>query len=244
MRRTGKPRILVTASRGDAVTDYLEALREAGAEPIRAEPGDPARRLLDDAHGVLLTGGIDVDPASYHAPASPLVHETEPERDVFEIDVLRAAQELQIPTLCICRGLQIANVAYGGTLLDDIPTQLGPDGQVRHRVAEGNRSARGLIREHVVRIDEESLLARIVGSTALVTGSRHHQAVDAIAHDLRVVGRTPDGIVEALEARFVSPFWLAVQWHPECTREFDDGASRAIFRALANAAQRSENRPS
>ena len=230
-------RIVVTASRGYEALEYLDALREAGADPIRVEAGDPVRRLLDEADGVMITGGADVDPASYHAPGSEFVSETEPERDVMEIDVLRAARELALPTLCICRGIQIANVAFGGTLIADIPHALGERATIRHSaIGAGGRSERGLVDEHVVAIEPGSALAEIVGATQLVTGARHHQAVERCAEDLRVVARTADGIVEAIEARFESPFWLAVQWHPESTRELDDGASRAIFRAFAQAA--------
>jgi putative glutamine amidotransferase len=229
-------RILVTASRGQDPVEYFDALREAGAEPVRIEPGGDALRALNDAHGLLVTGGVDVDPASYGAPPSPLVTGVEPERDRLETELLRAARERGMPTLCICRGLQIANVAFGGTLIPDIPAALGNRATVRHEQRDANnRTERGLIAEHVVRIEPGSRLAAIVGTTELVTGARHHQSVDVCAADLRVVGRTADRIVEALEARFASVFWLAVQWHPESTRALDDGASRAIFRAFVEA---------
>jgi putative glutamine amidotransferase len=231
------PRIVVTASRGEAVAEYLDAIREAGGEPVRVEPGDPARALLDDAAGLLVTGGVDVDPASYHASSSTFVTSAEPERDVIEIDALHAARERGLPTLCICRGLQIANVAFGGTLLADIPDHFGEETTIRHNVRNPDgRTERGLIPEHIVAIDEAAMLRRIVGVEQLATGARHHQAVDRCAGELRVVARTADGIVEALEAEFNSPFWLAVQWHPESTRDLDAGASRAIFGAFVRAA--------
>jgi putative glutamine amidotransferase len=231
-------RVVVTASRDFAAGEYLDALREAGAEPVRIDPEGDARRALAGAAGVLISGGVDVDPAAYGAPASPFVSGAEPERDAFEIAVLRAARELRLPALCICRGIQVANVAFGGTLIADIPDRLGGDGAIRHSVRnEDGRTERGLIAEHVVRIDAASRLAAIAGTTELVTGARHHQAVDRCAADLRVVGRTDDGIVEALEARFDSPFWLAVQWHPESTRALDGGASRKLFAAFVAAAE-------
>jgi putative glutamine amidotransferase len=232
-----KPRrILVSVSRGQDPVDYFDALREAGSEPVRVESGADALRALSDARGLLVTGGVDVDPASYGAPPSPLVTGVEPERDRLETELLRAARERGLPTLCICRGLQIANVAFGGTLIADIPAALGERATVRHEVRLANsRTERGLIAEHLVRIEPDSRLAAIVGTTELVTGARHHQSADVCAADLRIIGRTADGIVEALEARFASPFWLAVQWHPESTRALDDGASRAIFRAFVDA---------
>lgn len=228
------PRVLVTASRGDAASEYLAALRGAGAAPQRIEPGAPARADLDGAAGVVLTGGIDVDPAAYRAPASAFVTETEPERDVFEIDVLRAARERGLPVLCVCRGLQIANVAFGGTLIADVAHHLG-DAALPHDVGEpGQHGGWRIVREHVVDIEPDSMLARIAGAKQLTTNAAHHQAVDRCAGDLRVVARTADGIVEALEARFDAPFWLAVQWHPESTYATDE-ASRAIFSAFVGA---------
>lgn len=232
-----RPRVLVTASFDDPVAEYLDALHEAGAEPMRLDASATLDAALEGAQGLLLTGGVDVDPRAYGAPSSPLVRNVEPERDAMEIALLRTFRLRALPTLCICRGTQIANVAFGGTLIADIPHALGDAATIPHRVVRDGATAseRGLIDGHVVRIEADSQLARIVGTTELTTGARHHQAVDRCAAELRVVGRTDDGIVEALEARFPSPFWLAVQWHPESTRALDNGASRAIFASFAAA---------
>jgi putative glutamine amidotransferase len=230
------PRILVTASRDGAAAEYIAALRAAGAAPLRIVPGDTARAALDQAAGVVVTGGVDVDPSAYHSPASAFVTETQPERDILEIDVLRAARERGLPVLCVCRGLQIANVAFGGTLIPDIPQHLGGGATIPHDVSEPNQHGEWRIMpEHVVHIESDSALARIAGTTQLATNAAHHQAVDRCSTDLRVVARTADGIVEALEARFDAPFWLAVQWHPESTHA-TDAASRAIFAAFVGAA--------
>ncbi|MDQ6926472.1 MAG: gamma-glutamyl-gamma-aminobutyrate hydrolase family protein [Candidatus Eremiobacteraeota bacterium] len=232
-----RPRILVTASRGHAASEYLQALRDAAATPSLVVPGDAARAALDGAAGVVLTGGIDVDPATYRAPASAFVTETEPERDILEIDVLRAARERGLPVLCICRGLQIANVAFRGTLIADIPQHLGAAAAFSHDVGEiGQHDGWRIVPEHVVDVEPDSALARITGATRFATNAAHHQAIDRCAGDLRIVARTADGIVEALEARFDTPFWLAVQWHPESTYATDD-ASRAIFTAFVDAAR-------
>jgi len=239
-------RVLVTASRGMAGAEYLEALREAGAEPVRVDPSTPDAGLaFADAAGLLVTGGVDVDPAAYEAPASPYVTDAEPERDMLEIELLQEARKRGMPTFCICRGLQIANVAFGGTLIDDVPSRLRERATIRHRVElPTGKTDRNLIEEHVVRIAPDSLLASVVGTESLRTGARHHQAVDVLAPDLREVGATDDGIVEALEARFASPFWLAVQWHPESTRALDGGASRALFAAFVAACERGVTSPS
>jgi putative glutamine amidotransferase len=230
-----RPRILVAAERENPANEYCEALREAGADPVLVSPVVACPSQLD-VDGLLLTGGGDVEPALY-GDASPLAEDVDAERDALESALLRTARDHRVPTLCICRGLQIANVAFGGTLLPDLPDHFGAASTIRHSVRNPDgRTERGLIPEHVVAIERESLLRRIVGAEQIVTGSRHHQGVDRCAGDLRVVARTNDGIAEALEARFDSPFWLAVQWHPESTRELDAGASRALFSAFVQAA--------
>jgi putative glutamine amidotransferase len=228
-------RVLVTASLDDPVAEYLDAVREAGAEPRRVDALVDPGSVLDGAAGLLVTGGA---PERYGAPPSPLVSHVQPERDAFELALLRSARRQGLPTLCICRGMQIANVAFGGTLIADIPDALGETATIPHSIKRADgRSERGLIAGHVVRIEPNSALAAIVGATELLTGSRHHQSVDRCASELRVVARTADDIVEALEARFASPFWLAVQWHPESTRELDRGASRALFHRFVEAAR-------
>ena len=232
------PRILVTTFRGGKAEEYVDALRQAGAEPILVDPSTDPLPSLEGVHGLLVTGGADVDPALYGAPESPHITHVDRERDELEIALVRNARDAKLPTLCICRGLQVANVAFGGTLIADIPAALGDHAANRHEV-RGNdgRTERGLIPGHVVRIEAGSMLAQTVRTLEVETGSRHHQAVDRCSDDLRVVARTDDGIIEALEARFDSPFWLAVQWHPESTRALDGGESRRIFLSFVSAAQ-------
>jgi putative glutamine amidotransferase len=231
-----RPLVLVTAAVDGDVSEYESAVRESGADPLRADAADPDLRVLDRVQGLLVSGGDDVDPAAYGGPPDE-TEPADPQRDAFEFALVRAARERAMPTFAICRGLQVANVAFGGTLIADIPEALGDRDDILHRRWHGGRSERGLLDDHVVRIEEDSALFRIVGTTELVTGGRHHQAVLRCADDLRIVGSTSDGIVEALEARFASPFWLAVQWHPESTRVLDAGASRALFAAFADAAR-------
>jgi gamma-glutamyl-gamma-aminobutyrate hydrolase PuuD len=232
-------RVVLATSVGDPAAEYLDALREAGLEPERID-ASVVDLPLADVGGIVLAGGADVDPASYGAPHSPRIGRTERDRDAFESSLLETARDEGLPTFCICRGLQIANVAFGGTLLDDIPHALGPAATVPHELKrDDGKTERGLLDEHVVRVDADTLLERIVGMRSLLTGSRHHQAVDRVAADLVITGHTDDGIVEALEARFSSPFWLAVQWHPESTRTLDTGASRKLFAAFADAVRAS-----
>jgi putative glutamine amidotransferase len=218
--------------------EYAGAVRAAGGE-ARLLDFDPVtlEDQLAGAAGVLLSGGGDVEPAQY-GESSDLADELDPRRDAFELALVRRARERGLPTLCICRGVQVANVAFGGTLVDDIGRVLGPEAAVLHRREVDGESVRGLIDGHTLAIRPRSLLATIVGSGSIVTGSRHHQSIARVAADLDVVGTTPDGIVEGVEARFASPFWLGVQWHPESTLAQDDGASSAIFAAFVAAAGR------
>jgi putative glutamine amidotransferase len=218
--------------------EYAQAITHAGADPrLLGFDVHTLDHQLTGVAGVLLSGGGDVDPARY-AAARGLAGEIDAQRDAFELALVRRARERGLPTLCICRGLQVANVAFGGTLVNDIGATFGAASAALHRRIIDGESDRGLIAGHEVRIDPRSLLARIVGDAPIVTGSRHHQSLAAVAGDLAVAASTADGIVEAVDARFPSPFWLGVQWHPESTIFLDDGASGAIFAAFADAAAR------
>jgi putative glutamine amidotransferase len=222
----------------DGGGEYAEAIALGGGRP-RLLDFDPAAvdAQLAGSAGVLLSGGGDVDPLLY-GEASELATEIDARRDAFELALVRRARERGVPTLCICRGLQVANVAFGGTLLADIGAALGASTAALHRRETGGKSERGLIPGHAAAIRPQSLLATVVAKESIVTGSRHHQSIARVAADLDVVASTPDGIVEAVEARFPSPFWLGVQWHPESTLAADDGISSAIFAAFVAAARR------
>jgi gamma-glutamyl-gamma-aminobutyrate hydrolase PuuD len=230
-----RPRIGVTADPGYDVGEYEAAIRQAGGEPVRWMP-DVTRIDADlrNVDGIILSGGEDIDPARYGQALHPQAELASAARDEYEIALARAAYGRGIPTLAICRGLQIANVAFGGSLHQHLPDAFGAD--VPHAPQVDGATYRGLIDEHRVAVAEGSLLAKIAGD-AVVTGSRHHQAVDRVADALRVVGRAPDGVVEALEAPAAKAFWLAVQWHPESTTALDAGASAALFAALVASAR-------
>jgi putative glutamine amidotransferase len=227
------PRIGITADPDYDVTEYEEAVRQAGGEPVRFMP-DVTRVAADlqGLHGLIFSGGEDIDPARYGAAAGARTEAASPARDDYELALMAAALEQQLPVLAICRGLQVANVALGGTLHQHVPDVFGTS--VPHSRPVDGRIDRGLIDEHCLTISARSRLARIAGD-ALVTGSRHHQAVDRVADELRVVARAPDGVIEALELADAPQFWLAVQWHPESTVALDSGTSAALFAALVDA---------
>jgi putative glutamine amidotransferase len=226
----GRPRIGIAADPGYDVAEYEAAVRQAGGDPIRWMP-DVARVGTDlgDVDGVILSGGEDIDPVLYGARLHAETQPASRARDDYEIALARAAYDRGLPTLAICRGLQVANVAFGGSLHQHVPDVYGTS--VAHSPQVDGATFRGLIGEHRVAIVAGSRLAAIAGDS-LVTGSRHHQAVDRVADALRIVARSPDGVVEALEAPGATAFWLAVQWHPESTVALDDGASAGLFAAL------------
>lgn len=158
---------------------------------------------------VLLTGGQDVDPSSYHGPAShPRIIDVDKHRDDFEHKVLDEALKAQISILGICRGLQIANVHFGGTLIPDIEEA----GYRSHRSASDDGECR-----HDMIVERDSSLSSMTGSQNGNVNSSHHQAVDLLGNGLRVAARSDDGIIEAIEFEGPAgrPFFLLVQWHPE-----------------------------
>jgi putative glutamine amidotransferase len=209
-------------------TNYLDALRRAGGMAVLLAP-DPALvdapdEALDLIDGLMLVGGADIDPASYGATHDPATVGPVPERDTFELALVRRAIERELPVLGICRGMQLLNIALGGTLHQHLPERFGHHDHLRARGSFDGA-------DHDVRLVPGSLAARAAGEQLHGTKSHHHQGVDRVGDGLAVTGvATIDGLPEALELpgeRFV----LGVQWHPEA-----DERSRVIG-ALVEAAR-------
>jgi putative glutamine amidotransferase len=210
--------------------DYVLSLERAGARALvvpREGPWQPPRELLQQVAGVLLPGGGDVDPARYGAAVvDPTFDAAEDGRDEYETEIIRLALEQDLPLLAICRGVQVLNVALGGTLIQDIPTER--PGAVNHRVTDPKWAI-----AHEVTVDAGSrvhaiLRDRISAAGTLAVNSRHHQSIKDVAPELRVTATAPDGIIEAVE-RPGSTFCLGVQWHPENFVE-QGGEFAALFR--------------
>ena len=232
-----RPLIAVTATaRSETAADpvrvrlnaaYLDAVSRAGGLPVIAPPTDPAaaEELIATVDALLLTGGEDIDPSWYGAVASPNLGRVAASRDAWEIALTRAAAARRLPVLAVCRGIQVLNVALGGTLLQDIPSDR--PGSLRHE-QDGDRAER----THRVHLAGGSRLAAILGPDPLVN-SMHHQAIDAEATALSIVGTSPDGIIEAVESPEERWWAVGVQWHPEEL----DGADARIFAAFVDAAR-------
>lgn len=211
---------------------YVNATRAAGLTPIVVPPVGPAELgpVLDAVCGIILTGGEDVDPAHYQATPSPRAFEPHRPRDVCELALARAARERRMPTLAICRGIQLVNVALGGTLVQDI-------GSERPTTINHDRSDARAVRLHDVEIDAGSRLAAAVGATRISVNSSHHQAVDRAADGLAVTAHAPDGIIEGVEWSRDDWWMLGVQWHPEELVEDAKEWDRGLFRAFATQAR-------
>ncbi len=219
------------------VAPYVRAVERAGGE-VRVPANDVASvdAVLAECDALVLSGGGDVDPVHYGAVRHAETEPPNPARDAFEIALVRAARERRVPVLCICRGLQVANVAFGGTLVQHVPDVLGSGAAIEHsQVAVYALNREEYAPGHVVRLRPESKLARLLGRTEFASNSMHHQAVDRVAPGFTVAGTTPDGIVEALDATFEHPYFVAVQWHPEALPESDEVSAR-LFAGLVAAA--------
>jgi putative glutamine amidotransferase len=208
--------------------EYVECVARPGAVPLLVPHvlPDEAGAVLDAVDGLVVAGGGDVDPASYGAPLAGS-YGFDAAADAIELALIRAARERGMPTLAICRGMQLVNVAYGGTLHQDIGapgTDHEPISEVPHEVLDA---------AHPVDVVAGSRLAAVVGAGSRVVNTIHHQAIDRLAAGWHVTAVAPDGIVEAIEPDDDWPV-LAVQWHPEKR----DGQDEALFTWLADAARR------
>lgn len=190
--------------------DYHKTVAENGGIPIILPYIKPenALEMLSSCDGIILSGGEDVDPQFYGQDPHPQLGPTIPDRDLAEMAIVKYALENDIPILAICRGLQILNVALGGTLIQDIPSQVSEP--IQHtQTVERKRDT------HFVTISQDSKLFGILNSERIRVNSLHHQALDRIAPQLRPVALASDGIVEAVEYEGDTRFTVGVQWHPE-----------------------------
>jgi putative glutamine amidotransferase len=208
-------------------SNYVEAVQRADGFAVMLPPdprlvAEPAE-ALELIDGLMLAGGADIDPSAYGQPAHPQTVETVPERDAFEIALVRAAIERDMPLLGICRGMQLINVACGGTLCQHLPERVSHED---HRRVPGSFDGS----DHDVQVRAETLAMRVIGASAHATKSHHHQGIDRVGTGLQVSATaTMDDLVEAIEMpdrRFV----LGVQWHPEAD------ATSPVIAALVRAA--------
>lgn len=229
---------IAPASRND---DYLESARRAGADTWLLDrdkdaPAEVVRRVA----GIMLLGGADIEPSRYGETPHPTFEASEGNRDEYETELIALAIERDLPLLAICRGIQILNVALGGSLIQDIPSQTSS--VVQHAAApnEPRELKAGL--KHEVSVTTGSRLYAILGPQLDARGmcgvnSRHHQAVKELGRDLVVTAVAPDGIVEAIE-RPASSFCVGVQWHPENFYREERYNFAPLFRAFVSAAER------
>lgn len=209
---------------------YVRAVQGAGAMVVMLPPDPELTRdpsaALELVDGLILAGGCDVDPARYGQRQHPETVGLVPERDAFELALLERAVEADVPTLCVCRGMQVLNVLRGGTLIQHLPDVLHSEEHRRHSgTFDGN--------EHDVRLTPGSLAARAAGAELTMTKSHHHQGIDELGEGLRATGHaTGDGLIEAIELPSAS-FVLGVQWHPEA-----DSQSTVIAALVQEVRQR------
>lgn len=218
------------AERAAVSTDYIKVVAEAGGIPVILPViTDPAsiKRQLQIIDGLILSGGYDVDPLLFGEQPAEKLGYVSPERDLHEIELVKAAAFAKMPVLGICRGIQLINIAFGGTIyqdLSDVP------GVIKHM-----QNSKNYVPTHTVEIVEKSVLGNILGSKAVVN-SFHHQAVKSAAPGFIVTARTLDGVIEAIENP-ESEFFVGVQWHPEMMASSQPGMLKLLKNFINAAAE-------
>ena len=215
-------------------TANAKAIVKAGGLPVFVPisiPESAIQAIYDRLDGVLLSGGGDIDPSCYGAEPHPLTAWIDNERDAVELNLVKRSLEDDLPLLGICRGHQMLNVALGGQLVQDVATELQPS--VKHDFPLTS-SRRDVV--HTVTIDEDSRLRDILGDETVQVNSLHHQAVVKAGESAKVIGRSADGLIEAVEIEGKT-FAISVQWHPEDLVD-NHGSANLLFEAFIQAASR------
>jgi len=206
--------------------EYVAAVRRAGAIPVLVAPGEPqVDELLDQLDGVILAGGGDVDPAHWGGRRDDTNEFVDPARDDLELALAQRVLDDGIPTLAVCRGIQVVNTALGGTLHNHLPEAIESDVPHRHEPKWDHR--------HVVEAEAGSLVAETMGSGQVEIACWHHQAIATPGAGLSITAWSADGVIEAVELAG-HPWMVAVQWHPEMTAA-DDQSQQALFDGLVEA---------
>ncbi len=209
-------------------TNYVASVRRAGGVPVLLPPGETAvEELFARLDGIVLAGGGDIDPELYGGRMHPEVYMVDPDRDLLELSLTRRILSERLPTLAICRGAQMINVALGGSLHEHLPDVVGEE--IQHRLPPREPTPHG------VTLVEGTALAELMVQTTFDAASWHHQAIDRVGRGLVVAAHAPDGTIEAVE--LPGHRWLyAVQWHPELTAEADP-LQQALFDELVEACE-------
>jgi putative glutamine amidotransferase len=212
--------------------DYQKSVAVNGGLPVILPfvEEDLAREMADLCDAVILSGGEDVDPSLFGEDPHQNIGDTIILRDKVEIQIIKRAMETNKPILAICRGIQILNVALGGTLIQDIPSQIKDS--IKH-----TQSVNRNLDTHFISIDEKSKLANIIGETKTRVNSLHHQAIDGLAAGLEIVATSSDGVIEAVEHKSYPNFLLGIQWHPESMASTNDKMNQ-IFREFIKSVKK------
>ena len=212
---------------------YIRAVQDAGGIPLLLPPHLTApvqAALWERLDGLVLTGGGDIDPARFGQARHPKTDDVAPARDELELGLTRRALDEDVPLFAICRGIQVLNVALGGTLVQDLPSER--PSSIAHTQREPRHES-----THAVKVmGEGTRLGRVLGSLEVSVNSMHHQAIDRLGFGLREVAWSPDGVIEGVELPGDDHFVLGVQWHPEELVGHDQ-AARNLFTALVEAAR-------
>ena len=232
---TGRPQdvpaVKLTITAYLAAHTYTDSIRHAGGLPVILVPIelDAIDDVLDRVDGLLFTGGGDVSPRLYGEDPESTVRGVNEDRDVFELELVRRAQARKLPVMGICRGLQIINIALGGTLIQDLPSHTGVHG---HDIV-----GEGVYEPHLeAMVEENTRISTIIGPGRHCINSIHHQAVDELGEGLSIAAVAVDGTIEGIEHEDVDWPMIAVQWHPEFLGMRDNGDAHDLFAALVEAA--------